>query len=582
MKKKAATASAQATKKTISRKPAGVAPTVAKSSSNHDSSKGLWMDKNDLERLQDHLREAQETLDAIRNGDVDAVVVNGSHGSQVYSLSGAEEPYRIYVEQMQEGAVTVGGDGLVLYSNQRFADMSGYPLERVISSQILQYLPADAWQDLLRLFELEQGVVKHECLLHHVDGGPRPVLLTGSRLPMDLDDVMCLVITDLSEQKEREILRRDKKGAEKANMAKDAFLAALSHELRTPLTPALMATMALEHDTSLPDATRASLGMIRRNIELEARLIDDLLDLTRIARGKLEMNLQGVDLHAVILRAVEICETDINVKRHTLHLHLNAAACYIHADSVRLQQALWNVIRNAVKFTPLGGEITILTDNPTENRVRIQVKDTGVGFSSDLKTSMFKPFEQGGQEITRRFGGLGLGLAISHSILESHQGSIEGHSEGAGLGAVFTLELPIGTPMVKRHQQAPIGPRSRHEEALNILLVEDHDDTRANMTHLLRRSGHQVTSAESAELALSLAAAESFDLVISDLGLPDLSGLDLMRELRDKYGLKGIAVSGYGMEEDIQRSYESGFVQHLTKPIHINQLRHVIQHFRES
>lgn len=541
-------------------------------------SSGLRIDHSDLQRLQDNLREAQETLAAIRNGDVDAVVVSGSHGSQVYSLSGAEQPYRIYVEQMQEGAVTVAADGLILYSNQRFAEMTGVPLERVISSQATLYIPLLAWQDLEKVFEEDQGAVKYECQLHHVDGGFLPVNLTASRLPLEDQNIMCLVVTDLTSQKEREELRLGKEGAEKASLAKDAFLAALSHELRTPLTPALMATMALEQDSSLPESARATLSMIRRNVELEARLIDDLLDLTRIVQGKLELHVKEVDLHTTIQRALEISQADILTKKQEIKLSLAAGRFKVDADPVRLQQALWNVIRNAVKFTPQGGKIEIHTTNPSAKKIRVEVTDTGVGFTAEIQSTMFKAFEQGGREITRRFGGLGLGLAISHSIMESHDGSIQGSSPGINQGASFTLELPLKAGAKKPLAPTVVGERKGIGSQLRILLAEDHDDTRSSMTHLLRRAGHLVIPAETASRALELAAEQTFDLVISDLGLPDLSGLELMQRLHSSYGLRGIAVSGYGMEEDIQRSHDAGFMFHLTKPIHMERLRQVIHH----
>ncbi len=549
-----------------------------------DLAEGLWIGKTDLQRLQDHLREAQETLDAIRNGDVDAVVVSGSHGSQVYSLSGAEEPYRIYVEQMQEGAVTVGADGLVLYCNQRFADMTGQPLEKVISSQILHYVPEAAWQELEQIFHRDgHEAVKYECQLQHHDGTSLPVNLTASRLPMENQHVMCLVVTDLSGQKEREELRLGKEGAEKASLAKDAFLAALSHELRTPLTPALMATMALEQDPSLPASARSTLGMIRRNVELEARLIDDLLDLTRIARGKLELHITAVDIHAIINRALEICQTDIHTKQQKLHLFLDASRSKLMADPVRLQQALWNVIRNAVKFTPPRGIITLRTGNRDDKTVWVEISDTGPGFPEEILPTLFKAFEQGGRDITRRFGGLGLGLAISHSIMESHQGTITGRSRGADLGATFTLELPMGL-MAQPGMPLPPErrPNGKDRGGLRILMVEDPHDTRTSMERLLRRAGHDVTATESAAEALQAAATEEFDLVISDLGLPDQSGIELMRQLRDLHGLQGIAVSGYGMEDDVVRSRDAGFVYHLTKPIHMETLRQVILQFGEK
>ncbi len=577
MRKKAATALPGAPKKAA----ANVLP--RKSGVAAAAPARLWIEQTDLDRLRDHLREAQETLDAIRNGDVDAVVVSGAHGSQVYSLSGAEQPYRIFVEQMQEGALTVSADGLVLYCNQRFADMTGLPMEKVISSQILKYVPAAAWKELQHVFESGQEVAKHECRLQNAEDGHLPVNLTASLLPMEEQKVMCLVVTDLTVQREREELRLGKEGAEKASLAKDAFLAALSHELRTPLTPALMATMALEQDTTLPATVRGTLGMIRRNVELEARLIDDLLDLTRIARGKLELHVREVDVHAIIHRAREICETDLHTKQQKLTLSLDAPLSCVTADPVRLQQALWNVLRNAVKFTPEGGSINIRTGNSGAESIWVEVADSGVGFPQEMEPDLFKAFEQGGRDVTRRFGGLGLGLAISHSIMESHQGSIRGASKGTGLGAAFTLRQPLGPADAAGAETPAAGNKNASGRAgMRILLVEDHKDTRTSMTNLLRRSRHVVTAVETAGQALAAAAAGPFDLVISDLGLPDQSGLEMMSRLRDGYGLKGIAVSGYGMDDDVRRSHEAGFVQHLTKPIHMERLRQVIQQFRES
>jgi PAS domain S-box-containing protein len=541
------------------------------------SGKRLLIGEQEMRRLQESLREAQDTLDAIRNGEVDAVVVSGSHGKQVYSLAGAEQPYRVYVEQMQEGAVTVAEDGLILYSNQRFASMTGQPLERVISARIQNFIPETAWNRIREVFTTDEAV-KHECAIGE-GAGNLPVNLTASRLPVDGQAILCLVVTDLTSLLESKKLRQAKEGAEKANEAKDAFLAALSHELRTPLTPALMATMALENDATLPDAARQTLGMIRRNVELEARLIDDLLDLTRIARGKLELHLKPIDVHEVIRSALDICMPDLEQKRQHLTLDMQAGETAAMGDAVRLQQALWNVIRNAVKFTPDHGSIRIHTENDSETgNIAVSVSDTGAGFDAAAAPGLFKAFEQGSREITRRFGGLGLGLAISRSIVEAHGGWIDGRSAGSGKGATFVLELPA-----RRRASRPgsrtgsRNPLAEDEGGLNILMVEDHKDTRTSMEHLLKRARHVVHSVESASQALAAAAGSTFDLVISDLGLPDMSGIDLMRRLRDEFGLQGIAVSGYGMDDDIQRSKEAGFLHHLTKPIRMDQLRRLLQ-----
>lgn len=538
---------------------------------------GHWVTREELSLVQDRLREAQETLEAIRGGEVDAVVVSGPNGSQVYSLSSVEQPYRVYVERMQEGAVTISADGLILYANQRFAEMLKMPLERVIGSPAANYLPAEAVTLISEVIGDDHDTAKYECLLQADGGDTTPVHLSANALPQEDQTVICLVVTDLTLQRGQEELRTAKEVAERANLAKDSFLAALSHELRTPLTPALMSLLALEREEEMSDFVRAELTMIRRNIELETRLIDDLLDLTRIANGKLELHMAPLDLHGVLMRAVEICRPAIDAKQQQLILNLNARRTGSLGDAVRLQQVLWNLLRNAVKFTANGGAITVTSENTGEGRLQFEVEDTGIGFEPETESKLFVAFEQSGRGITRQFGGLGLGLTISRSIVEAHGGTIRGHSEGPGTGATFTVTLPL--------QQAAAGtsPRSTSPDTARptprgreILIVEDHTDTRTTLQRLLERRGYKVTATHSAEQALTVAAGARFDLVISDLGLPDMTGNELMSLLRDRHGLPGIAVSGYGMEEDVARSRDSGFLHHLTKPIQLDRLAELI------
>lgn len=535
------------------------------------SSEGTWIPTAELADLRERLREAQETLDAIRSGEVDAVVVNGENGNQVYSLTGADQPYRVYVEQMQEGAVTVAGDGLILYGNQRFADMAGLPLGKVISASLQNFLGPLAWKKISRVLTTGHKPSKDEGVLRQADGGELPVHFTASPLPLPDQQVICLIVTDLSEQKNQESLRLAKEVAERANLAKDSFLATLSHELRTPLTPALMAISGLQHHKDLPDAVQGDLAMIRRNIELETRLIDDLLDLTRIANGKLELHEGPLDIHLVLQRAVDICRPGIAARQQQLHLRMEAANTQGIGDAVRIQQVMWNLVRNANKFTPNGGVITIETRN-TDHCLVVDVRDTGIGFVPETAPRLFEAFEQIGRDITRQFGGLGLGLAISRSIVIAHGGKIHGESPGPGKGATFTVELPISPVIASGSSFGASSPASEAAKGLRILLVEDHDDTRIITQKILEFSGHTISPARSAQEAWDLAAASTFDLVISDLGLPDKSGLEMMRLLRDKFSLRGIAMSGYGMEEDIERSREAGFAHHITKPAHPSKL----------
>ena len=363
--------------------------------------------------------------------------------------------------------------------------------------------------------------------------------------------------------------------AEAANRAKDHFLATLSHELRTPMAPVLMTVSSMENDTNLPEETRASLRMIRRNVELEARLIDDLLDLTRISSGKLELKSSDTDVHSLICHARDVCLPDAEAKRQRIELQTGARQCYVRGDATRLQQVFWNLLRNAVKFTPDCGEIRVRTFNDEGGCLIAQVIDSGIGIDPAVLPRIFDAFEQGGQQITRRFGGLGLGLAISKAVVDLHGGTLAVHSDGPGKGSTFTVALrTIAAPLPA--EATPV-PTTQKAQSLRILLVEDHADTRRATARLLRLLGHQVADADGVSSALQTAGSGSFDLMISDLGLPDGSGLDLMRQIKRLYNLKGIALSGFGMDSDLRNSTEAGFDCHLVKPVPLEQLEAAVR-----
>jgi len=376
--------------------------------------------------------------------------------------------------------------------------------------------------------------------------------------------------------------------AEQANKAKDLFLAALSHELRTPLTPVLAILSSLRENAALPPAIAEDLETVRRNIELEARLIDDLLDLTRITRGKLELRCERVRLHRMIEDATSACLPELQAKHLNLVRDVANETATILADSARITQILWNLLKNAIKFTPEGGTITIRSrTKPADGIATVEIEDTGIGIGPGQLDRVFDAFEQGNRQITRQFGGIGLGLAISQAIAESHQGTLSVLSEGEGRGSTFRLALPFdgcdedeitttGTPNPVRSSTVPASDE-RLQRRLRILLVEDHADTAAVLGRLLHRMGYDVLAAGDFATALALVKKEisnaPIDVVISDLGLPDGSGLDLMRQLSTDYGLRGIALSGFGMDSDLKESITAGFWRHLVKPIDIGTLR---------
>lgn len=396
---------------------------------------------------------------------------------------------------------------------------------------------------------------------------------------MGVNTLMALILAAVVAERMRayaereEILRRERSAreeAEQANRAKDQFLAMLSHELRTPLTPVLLATTLLERSPDLPRHLCEQAQMIRRNVELEARLIDDLLDLTRVSRGKLQLNLTTTDVQEVLGRAVEICGAE---RGSDLVMELGAARHHVRGDPARLQQVFWNLMNNAAKFTPVGRRITIRSRNVEDDGViEIDVSDTGVGIEPEILPRLFNAFEQGDSTRARRFGGLGLGLAITKALVEAHGGTVTARSGGLGMGATFTVRLPVVAPAPERGlEPAEQGEQSMQKRA-RVLLVEDHDETLQVMAMLLTRLGHEVTTASTIKGALAAAGEKRFDLVISDLGLPDGLGYELMRSLGAGERLRGIALSGYGMSEDIRLSREAGFAEHLVKPVDLRKL----------
>jgi len=392
---------------------------------------------------------------------------------------------------------------------------------------------------------------------------------------------LVVVLTDITQRKRAEMeLERARDEAVAASRAKDDFLAALSHELRTPLSPVLLLASEAAADDHLPPQIRADFETIRKSVELEARLIDDLLDLTRITRGKLTLDLRPTDLATVIEDALATVRAELAAKQIELTLVPPSGPLQVLGDPVRLQQVFWNILKNAWKFTPVKGCVRIESRVDRERReVVVEISDTGIGITPTELERVFEAFAQGdhaGHGGSHRFGGLGLGLAISRRVVELHHGKISAKSGGRDHGATFRVELPLldAEPTRRVSPGAAGVPAAGAARASlgRILLVEDHAATRAALEHLLKRRRYEVRTAANATEARELAREGGFDLLISDIGLPDGNGYELMAEFRDRLGLKGIALTGYGMEEDVARSREAGFLQHLTKPVRMQAL----------
>lgn len=376
-------------------------------------------------------------------------------------------------------------------------------------------------------------------------------------------------INDITDRRHVEqALREARDAAESANRAKDHFLAILSHELRTPLTPVLLFSSSLERNPDLPEELRHDLALIRQQIQLEARLIDDLLDLTRIQRGKMLLQMQTLSLHEVLRRVAGLSTPDALANELQLILNLDAPYDVVEGDPARLQQLFSNIVTNAVKFTPARGTIHVRS-RVEGDWIIVEVADTGIGIDPAAIGNVFNAFEQAEQSITRRFGGLGLGLTIGKAVVEMHSGRISAHSPGLDQGATLRVELPLlkdAQPIVHLEADHPLRRRQR------VLLVEDHEPTRQIIERLLAKIEFDVISADSVAAAVHLAGKHEFDILLSDIGLGDGTGVDVVRRIRPGRTFRAIALSGYGTDDDIQRSLDAGFADHLVKPVDIARL----------
>lgn len=506
----------------------------------------------------------------------------------------ANLPARI-CRDVQELAGEVGhGCGALILAEEILGHSSISVLIQILAEQ-------PPWSDLPIVLITSGGEVSQTQLRRLAIFGPggNVVLLERPFRPSTL--LSALEVSLRSRRRQYEArdsimeLKRAHDEVQAASRAKDDFLAALSHELRTPLNPVLLIASENALNPKLPAKLRNDFKMIRKNIELEARLIDDLLDLTRISRGKLSINKNPCDVHQILRDACATIEAEMKQKRIVLKCDLTAAQNVVLGDAVRLQQIFWNIIKNAVKFTADGGTVTITTRNfLNEDIIVIKVIDTGIGITPQEMGRIFSAFAQGEHAKTgsHQFGGLGLGLAISRMLAKLHSGLIYASSPGREQGSTFTVKLPFVRkavqPISKNDPESP--DEHRHKESqhgLHILLVEDHEPTRVALMNLLLRRQYRVSAAASVGEAQLLAGREKFDLVVSDIGLPDGTGYELMSKLRHDFGLKGIALTGYGMEQDITRGQDAGFIAHLVKPIRIEALEKILSEsshecFRDS
>jgi PAS domain S-box-containing protein len=507
----------------------------------------------------------------------------GENRSSNLALHQTAEQFHILVDSVEEYAIyLLDPNGNVVTWNPGAEKIKGYRAEEIIGKNFACFYTAEdvAGEKPQRNLReaTHRGHIRDQGLRVRKDGTTfeAEVILTVLRDANGNIRGYSKVTRDITDQIRSREFEAEKIAAEKAGKAKDDFLAALSHELRTPLTPALAAATYLEENApKLPREFVEDVQIIRRNVQLQARLIDDLLDLTRIAKGKLKLTMELVDANALVRDAIDIANSAIAAKKLHVSTRFDATRSHILGDSIRLQQVFWNLINNAVKFTPPGGQIAIRTSNDDTGHFHFEIRDNGIGIERERLDSLFTPFEQADASVSRQFGGLGLGLAISKHLVGLHRGTIEAKSRGRSFGATFTVTLdtvPEGIGAADLDFRTP----KRAPKALRILLVEDHRDTRRTLSRLLTHFGHEVFAADNIQSAMKIVASGNIDVLLCDIGLPDGSGYDVISQIRQNRPIKAVAITGFGTEEDIRRSKEAGFDFHLIKPVDLQELQSVL------
>ena len=521
------------------------------------------------EELRRSLEEAEQALRAIRAGEVDAVLV-GADREQVYTLETPDNPYRLLVAQVPHPAVTLTDDGSIISCNRRFAELlqrtptslHGRPIRDFVAPD--SHAALDALLDDGRTIEV-QGTV---TLLR--DDSTTASAFLGISALREGALGLCLMVTDLTERRHYEELQGAQQALRDAARNKDEFLATLAHELRNPLAPIRNAVQILKEAGPPTPELQWARSVIDRQVQLMARLLEDLLDVSRISRNQLELRKERVDLAAVMEAAVETSRPVIEAGRHELTIALPPTPIRLEADPVRLAQVFANILNNAAKYSDDGGRIWVTAERQGPN-VIVSVKDRGIGISAEMLPHIFEIFSQATSALVRSQGGVGIGLSLAKGLVELHGGRIDARSGGLGHGSEFVVSLPVA---VEAPVAEPARPCEENGQApipkCCVLIVDDNRDSADTLAMLLRVLGHEVRTAYDGEQGIQAAEALRPDVALLDIGMPGLNGYDACRRIREQPWGKGIlliALTGWGQEEDRRRTEEAGFNRHLVKPV---------------
>lgn len=524
-----------------------------------------------LNDLTARLQEAEETLRAVRGGEIDAFVVQGPGGDQVYALRSTEQPYRTLVEEMQEAAAILTPEGDIVYCNRRFAQLVGVPLESVIGGEFDRYIGSIDRAPYRSL--LKKGCGKLRAKLRTTQGTPVEVYLSLTTSKSEDIERRNLIITDLSELLDA---RNDRDRAQQQSQAKDEFVAMLAHELRNPLSAITAAVQVMEAaqigERSDHPAVKAR-AIVGRQAKHLARLVDDLLDVGRAVTGKIVLDRHLIDLADTVRRGVALFgEREC---RHHIRVETGADPVWIDGDAVRIEQIVSNIVSNAVKYTPANGSIYVTLETDDKHAV-LRVEDTGSGIAPDLLPRIFDLFVQGERTLDRSQGGIGIGLTLVRRLVELHNGTISATSPGPGLGSTFSCRLPLA---MTQHAYPGDSTHGVESASRRVVIIEDNRDAREMVRMMLELSGHQVLEAEAGPQGLALLKSELPDIAVIDVGLPGLDGYEVARRFRQEAAANQVllvALTGYGTPDAFARSREAGFDHHLIKPVNPEVLRDIL------
>ncbi len=485
----------------------------------------------------------------------------------------AEEELQLVTDTMSAAIVRCAADTRVLWANRvycewmerRFADIVGRPIVEVIGSRALEEIRPHI-DAVLRGEQVRyERLVDYPALRRRWVGAVySPTFNAAGKA-----DGYVAVVYDIHERKMAE------QALAEANRRKDEFLATLAHELRNPLAPIRNAVALLGRHGPLAPELEWSRGVIDRQVEQMARLIDDLLDIARISSGKLLVRRAPVTVASVIDLALETSRPHLEAAQHRLAVRLGAGDAWLEADATRLAQVFSNLLNNAAKYTPRGGSI-VLSDAREGDLVAVSVEDNGIGFPPEAAAQLFEPFSQRVAP-EHEAGGRGIGLALVRGIVELHGGSVSAESRGLGQGSRFTVRLPVAAPLVRFEGKIPA--EKENAKPLRVLVADDNRDAADSLARLLALQGHDVRVAYDGTSVLDLAKEHRPAVAILDIGMPRVNGYEAAKRLREEYGsaITLVASTGWGQENDRRRALQAGFDHHLTKPVDLHALNEILR-----